>query len=119
MGVWQKLTDKFLVGAGDTYSLGATGGEATHTHRYGFMLGAWHYGLVGDDPRTGVLDMSSGSESTIGTFRHICGYYSFNHPNFSGNTNTGTYGAHQSIGKTTTESTLPPYQAVFMWQRIS
>lgn len=30
-GTWEKLKDRFLLGAGDTYSLGATGGEANHT----------------------------------------------------------------------------------------
>ena len=30
-GTWEKLQDRFLVGAGNSYSIGATGGEATHT----------------------------------------------------------------------------------------
>ena len=30
-GTWEKLKDKFLLGSGDTYSLGSTGGEANHT----------------------------------------------------------------------------------------
>ena len=30
-GTWEELKDKFLLGAGDTYSSGATGGEASHT----------------------------------------------------------------------------------------
>ena len=30
-GTWEELKDKFLLGAGDTYSSGATGGEAYHT----------------------------------------------------------------------------------------
>lgn len=29
--VWEKIKDKFLLGAGDTYSIGSSGGEATHT----------------------------------------------------------------------------------------
>ena len=30
-GTWEKIKDKFLLASGDTYSAGATGGEATHT----------------------------------------------------------------------------------------
>ena len=33
-GTWVQLKDKFLLGAGDTYTAGSTGGSATmaHTH---------------------------------------------------------------------------------------
>ena len=30
-GTWEQLNDRFLLGAGDTYSAGSTGGEAEHT----------------------------------------------------------------------------------------
>jgi len=30
-GTWEQIKDKFLLSSGDTYSNGATGGEATHT----------------------------------------------------------------------------------------
>ena len=30
-GSWELLEDRFLVGAGNTYTLGASGGEAEHT----------------------------------------------------------------------------------------
>ena len=29
-GTWEQLKDRFLLGAGDTYAAGATGGEAAH-----------------------------------------------------------------------------------------
>lgn len=32
-GTWERLKDKFLVGAGDNYESGSTGGNATHTHK--------------------------------------------------------------------------------------
>ena len=118
-GTWELLQDSFLVGAGNTYTLGDEGGSATHIHKYGHIFGAWHYGLVGDTATTGALDMSNGSESTIGEFTHLAGYFSSNHPNTSGNQATGTFGGHKSIGKTTTVSNLPPYTAVNMWLRTA
>ena len=30
-GTWVQIKDRFLLGAGDSYSAGSTGGEATHT----------------------------------------------------------------------------------------
>lgn len=30
-GTWEKLTDKFLIGAGNEYAIGAEGGEKEHT----------------------------------------------------------------------------------------
>ena len=30
-GTWEQLKDRFLLGAGDTYTNGSTGGESTHT----------------------------------------------------------------------------------------
>ena len=29
-GTWSALTDRFLLGAGDTYEIGTTGGSAVH-----------------------------------------------------------------------------------------
>ena len=31
IGTWEQIKDVFLLAAGDTYSAGSTGGEATHT----------------------------------------------------------------------------------------
>ena len=31
-GTWESLKDRVLIGAGNTYSSGATGGAANHTH---------------------------------------------------------------------------------------
>ena len=30
-GTWERVKDRFLLAAGDTYSAGSTGGSATHT----------------------------------------------------------------------------------------
>lgn len=41
-GTWVQLKDRFLLGAGDTYSNGATGGAATHTLTAAEMPGHTH-----------------------------------------------------------------------------
>ena len=52
-GTWEQIKDKFILSAGDTYSAGATGGEATHTlttdemptHSHTFTGSAHSHGL--------------------------------------------------------------------------
>lgn len=54
-GNWERLYDRFLVGAGDTYGVGQTGGEASHTlttwemptHNHGFANNSYTLGNGG------------------------------------------------------------------------
>ena len=36
-GTWERVKDRFVLAAGDSYTVGATGGEATHTLSYNQM----------------------------------------------------------------------------------
>ena len=36
-GTWEQVKDRFVLAAGDSYTVGATGGEATHTLSYNEM----------------------------------------------------------------------------------
>lgn len=36
-GTWERVKDRFVLAAGDSYTVGATGGEATHTLSYNEM----------------------------------------------------------------------------------
>ena len=36
-GTWERVKDRFVLAAGDSYAVGATGGEATHTLSYNEM----------------------------------------------------------------------------------
>ena len=36
-GTWEQVKDRFVLAAGDSYAVGATGGEATHTLSYNEM----------------------------------------------------------------------------------
>lgn len=96
-GTWEQLKDRFLLAAGDTYSAGATGGEASHqltvqempSHnhlckRVGTSLGGSNTGLVV------ATQLFSSQDSTI--------------------QNTGGNVAHNN---------MPPYLAVYMWKRTA
>lgn len=96
-GVWQQIKDTFLLAAGDTYTAGSTGGEATHTLTVSEMPSHKHsipyvYGSIG------------GGGSWI-TDAGATGNYN---PNATGATGGGQ--AHNN---------MPPYLTVYMWQRTA
>jgi len=109
-GVWSKITDKFLVGAGSTYTLGATGGEATHTLTENEM------------PSHNHSYENGGSAVTIYANQNVLFTVGFA---LGTNTSGAWYGANKSIGSINNKgggqahNNMPPYQAVYMWQRTA
>lgn len=94
-GTWEQIKDRFLLGAGSTYSNGATGGEATHKltvnelpkHRHDINYGS----TAGGD--------GSG-------FR------------FSNTTGKGSYFMGY-VGGDQPHNNMPPYLVVYMWKRVA
>ena len=108
-GVWSKITDKFLVGAGSTYALGATGGEATHTLTENELPSHHH---------TQTTGANNGGIANQIHYYNAGGYdgAGFQIPNWMT--------SHQLIttrdaGGGASHNNLPPYQAVYMWQRTA
>ena len=106
-GTWEQIKDAFLLAAGDTYTAGSTGGEATHTltvdeipdHKHnGSMLGAGS--INGTGGAVGRGDWGS----TI-TFTYNSQYPTLN---FNGGNMGG--GAHNN---------MPPYLSVYVWKRTA
>ena len=95
-GTWVQIKDRFLLACGDSYSNGATGGEATHTltvneipaHSHSLKRGtdgnSW-FGLTGKEPSADPPYAVSTSE-------------------------TGGGQAHNN---------MPPYLAVYVWKRTA
>lgn len=97
-GTWEQLKDRFLLGAGDTYSNGSTGGSATHTLTIDEMpshthsqsmaaaVGAW--GQTGSDLR-GVWTEWTKYQDTL------------------------------SAGGSKAHNNMPPYLVVYIWKRTA
>lgn len=110
-GTWEQLSNRFLVGAGTTYTAGSTGGSASHSHTTGD-----HTLTIDEIPshnHTVYLRSDVGIVSTLGLKAE------------SGQSmpsdiiyDTGGGQAHNH-GDTSTESNLPPYLAVYMWKRTA
>lgn len=98
-GTWEQLKDRFLLGAGDTYTAGATGGEATHTLTVNEMPSHKHTlnGGIGGVEADGVTPQ----RGFLGTGRNI------DPDNFG------------STGGSEPHNNMPPYLVVYMWKRIA
>lgn len=101
-GKWTPIKDRFLIGAGGTYNGGATGGEATHTLKEEEMPRHKHDENYGN--RAWVDDNGSG-------------------PRVSGNvvtynsTLTKNKNETSLVGGGKPHNNMPPYKAVYMWER--
>lgn len=98
-GEWELIAkNSFLIGAGDTYQVGETGGEATHTltideipsHTHTYQTTAW-VNKTGD-----IVDHSNAEYIDYEIDRKT-----------------------QATGGSQPHNNLPPYLAVYMWQRIA
>ena len=99
-GTWTQLKDRFLLGAGSTYTNGSTGGEASHTLTVNEMPSHSHPQYV---------TVSSG-----GSLSANCDYDSYSSGTArksAQNVSTGTTGSGNS------HNNMPPYLVVYMWER--
>ena len=108
-GSWVEIKDKFLVGAGNLYALGTTGGSANavvveHSHPQLATAdgGGWAYPQV---YRVGSYSDVAGGVATTGTL--------YNDTETGGRVNT------EIVGEDGTNKNLPPYLAVNIWRRVS
>ena len=92
-GTWERIKDVFLLSAGDTYTAGSTGGEATHTLTINEMPSHDH----------SVTKLNTAERGATG----------YNATWANGNTVTGSTGGDQP------HNNMPPYLTVYMWKRVS
>lgn len=103
-GTWELLKDRFLIGAGDKYSLGATGGEETHVLSESEMPKHRHcFGTANGFTYFAILESLGGS------------------PHATWDTSSGnlTSGPLSETGGSQAHNNMPPYLAVYFWKKIS
>lgn len=104
-GTWEQIKDQFLLSAGDTYTAGATGGEATHTLTVNEMPSHSHNVSWQDNCPPWVQ----------------AGGYGQITPTPTGNANKINLGG-LSIGGTgggQAHNNMPPYLVVYVWKRTA
>lgn len=102
-GTWERIKDKFLLAAGDSYAAGDSGGEATHTltvdempsHRHILYRPRW-YNSDAPSYSTSIYGYTSGTTSTYYNDKNI-----------------------EATGGDKEHNNMPPYLAVYVWKRIA
>lgn len=130
-GTWQQLKDRFLIGTGDTYSNGTTGGASSINYT---PAGTNKNGAVQSHTLT-TSEIPSHTHSANTFIYNDVGTIKFTNSGSStlaiGNSNTkvGTTGGGSGhthnftqptfTGTQATLNTMPPYLAVYMWKRTA
>lgn len=118
-GTWERLKDRFLLGAGDGYTAGATGGSNTHAHTHDMWADIYIIGDGTEHRDNGIMLMKGKTHNTTAKFD----YYLKDNNSLHrvDNTNANAWYRHGTNVDGTIGDTnhLPPYLAVYMWQRIA
>lgn len=110
-GKWEQIKDRFLLAAGDTYTAGSTGGEATHTLSVDEMPSHRH---SSDTYMDGYANSGISGQDQFCTWVNYGIHYN-NEPKFgeSGPIRTSWVGGSQP------HNNMPPYLTVYMWKRTA
>lgn len=109
-GTWTQIQDTFLLAAGSTYAAGTTGGEAQHTltdNELPKLNGAFGNAIFSGGQTasaTGIV------KSTVGTLRQF---------QYNGTATNSWKNYTISFGNDQPHNNMPPYLAVYVWQRIA
>lgn len=109
-GTWERIKDKFILAAGDTYAAGSTGGSANHNHSIGEMFAAAYF-------NGSYMEYHySGDTAWTAKYKNLI-------PNGVTETSRSDIIYRSGItvyGSPTKEAgNLPPYVAMYVWKRIS
>lgn len=98
-GKWTRIYNKFLIGAGSSYTIGSEGGEVSHLLTVNEMPSHTH-----TVPVT-TSNTASGSNPNYPFLHHA---------------DSGVYTTESSsVGSNSPHNNMPPYRAVWMWRRTA
>lgn len=111
-GTWQQIKDRFLLSAGDTYAAGNTGGSAkatlpSHTH----TVGSNDYQLWGAKKGAGSTEPGNQISGNAKYYAAAKGGSTANYKWLNSVDSKGVSDVSQA--------NMPPYLAVYVWQRIN
>ncbi|MSS18879.1 DUF859 family phage minor structural protein [Pseudoramibacter porci] len=117
-GSWEQIKDRFLLAAGSTFSAGSTGGSATHEHWYGFVLCGYYGNFVGENGPVGALQRGENGKPA-GMSNRLADVTVTINNGTQKSTHSDNSARYESRAVTSSNSSMPPYFVVYMWQRIA
>lgn len=117
-GTWVQVKDTFILAAGDTYTAGATGGEAEHTLTTNEM--PIHDGHIDGMARPDVSLVTNGNPTTAyylnGGSYTVTGKANYG---FVVNHSNEAYPATLNAGGGLAHNNMPPYLVAYVWKRVA
>lgn len=116
-GVWEKINDRFLLGAGDTFSLGSTGGEINHTLSTQEMPTHTHKVLSNNYGNANANGFGNGTG-----VRGVSGVWTNGNETkkyYLKDNNENGQQILENTGGSTPHNNMPPYFVVNIWKRVS
>lgn len=109
-GTWEKIKDRFLLASGSSYTLGNTGGEATHTLTVSEMPSHYHdQAMITSDGSLNHMVSSLKSGNYSGASPQTQEWWA------SSRANIPTF----SSGGGQAHNNMPPYLVVNVWKRTA
>lgn len=109
-GTWERIMDRFLLGAGTTYAAGKTGGSATHALTVDEIPSHYHDFAVKNTSGNTTLGLW---DSYFTNSSYIDQVY-----DSSQNIKANTYGT-RTTGGGAAHNNMPPYLTVYIWKRVA
>lgn len=119
-GTWERIENRFIMGASDTYPAGSTGGSTAHEHEYKLEF-MWRLGALVGYPTSAIATYNYKTQSWNNNNKKVNdGQYTLANDGFSSTYGEKPGGETYSVtGNTASSSSIPPYYSVYIWRRVA
>lgn len=119
-GTWERIENRFIMGASDTYPAGSTGGSTAHEHEYKLEF-MWRLGALVGYPTSAIATYNYKTQSWNDNNKKVNdGQYTLSNDGFSSTYGEKSGGETYSVtGNTASSSSIPPYYSVYIWRRVA
>lgn len=119
-GTWERIENRFIMGASDTYPAGSTGGSTAHEHEYKLEF-MWRLGALVGYPTSAIATYNYKTQSWNDNNKKVNDrQYTLANDGFSSTHGEKPGGETYSVtGNTASSSSIPPYYSVYIWRRVA
>lgn len=117
-GTWQAYGQgRMLLGVSGSHAIGSTGGEETHTHRYGARVYAYFGAAIGPD--NSMIQVKDYPTDTWVSTANVSKSGIVHNTGITQASESGEAMHVEAEAETSATSAMPPYITVYRWQRIA